>query len=238
MRAFSIRNRRVSEVISVLESLLDAGVLEQPGAAGAGSKAAGANTNAAAQGATGTIPSSTVAVGAVRQGDAVTLAADEATNRILAFGEASVLDGLERLIEQVDVREAQVLVEALVLSLSDSDSRQLGIELQKTGVRDGVLYSLGSLFGLGSPTPSSPAIPAISAQGGTAVVLSPGDYSAVVCALSNLNRGRSLTSPKVLVNNNVATLDSTVQTRPTPPPTPRRPSRPRVLAARWTPARA
>ncbi len=215
VRAFSIRNRRVSEVIGVLESLLDAGVLEQPGTAGAGSKAAGANTgaNAAAQGATGTIPSSTVAVGAVRQGDAVTLAADEATNRILAFGEASVLDGLERLIEQVDVREAQVLVEALVLSLSDSDSRQLGIELQKTGVRDGVLYSLGSLFGLGSPTPSSPAIPAISAQGGTAVVLSPGDYSAVVRALSNLNRGRSLTSPKVLVNNNVqATLDSTVQT--------------------------
>ncbi len=215
LRAFSIRNRRVSEVLTVLESLLDAGVLEQPGAAGAGSKAAGANAgaSAAAQGATGQIPSSTVAVGAVRQADAVTLAADEATNRILAFGEASVLDGLGRLIEQVDVREAQVLVEALVLSLSDSHSRQLGIELQKTGVRDGVLYSLGSLFGLGSPTPSSPAIPAISAQGGTAVVLSPGDYSAVVRALSNLNRGRSLTSPKVLVNNNVqATLDSTVQT--------------------------
>lgn len=214
LRAFSIRNRRVSEVLGLLESLLDAGVLEQPGTSDAEQSAGAGAPSPGSQGPTAPIPDPRAsAVGAVRQSDAVTLAADEATNRILAFGEATVLDGLARLIEQIDVREAQVLVEAMVLSLSESDSVQLGVELQKVGMQKSTFYSLASLFGLGAPDPTEPSIPALEGQGATAVLLDPGEYSAVVRALSVVNEGRSLTSPKVLVNNNVqATLDSTVQT--------------------------
>ncbi|MCC7013299.1 MAG: hypothetical protein IT454_12110 [Planctomycetes bacterium] len=207
LRAFSIRNRRVSDVLALLEGLLDAGVLDDPASA----SAEPTKSAEVVQGATAPItkPGDT----RPRKGAEVTLAADEATNRILAFGEARVLDELGRLIEEVDVREAQVLVEALVLSLSESQSRDLGVELQKIGSRDGRLWNLTSLFGLGSPAPTATSIPAQVASGASAVVLDPGDFSAVVRALETLNEGRSLTIPKVLVANNVqATLDSTLQT--------------------------
>ncbi|MCC7014853.1 MAG: hypothetical protein IT454_19985 [Planctomycetes bacterium] len=206
LRAFSIKNRRVSEVLALLEGLLDAGVLEDPSAPIEATKPA-----EVVQGATAPItkPGDTRA----RKGAEVTLAADEATNRILAFGEARVLDGLGRLIEEVDVREAQVLIEALVLSLSESQARDLGVELRKIGVRNGREWTLTSLFGLGSVDPSATSIPAQVASGASAVVLDPGDFSAVVRALETLNEGRSLTIPKVLVANNAqATLDSTLQT--------------------------
>ncbi|MBK8172697.1 MAG: hypothetical protein IPK60_20500 [Sandaracinaceae bacterium] len=205
LRAFAIRNRRVSEVLGLLEGLLDAGVLEDPNAVEAAKPAEGV------QGATA--PITRPSTNRPRKGADVTLAADEATNRILAFGEARVLDELARLIAEVDVREAQVLVEALVLSLSESQTRALGVELQAIGSRDGRSWSPGSLFGLGSPSPNATSIPALAAQGATAVVLAPGDFSAVVRALEVLNEGRTLTIPKVLVNNNVqAALDSTLQT--------------------------
>ena len=44
------------------------------------------------------------------------------------------------------------------------------------------------------------------------MVLSPGDFSVVLKALQTLNKGRTLSLPKVLVNNNQqATLDSVLQ---------------------------
>jgi general secretion pathway protein D len=207
LRAFQIKNRRVSEVLDLLQGLLEAGVLDDPAKA--------AETKAPEPGIQGaTAPITRAPPRPPAKADDVTLAADEATNRILAFGEVRVLDELEHLIDQIDVREAQVLIEALVVSLTANQTRSLGIELQKVGSSGGQLYRLASLFGLGSPDPgSSTVILPVQAQGGTAVVLDPGDFSAIVRALETLNQGRTLTIPKVLVNNNVqANLDSTLQT--------------------------
>jgi general secretion pathway protein D len=206
LRAYQVKNRRVAEVMDLLQGLLDAGVLEDPNAP----KEPVGET--AVQGATA--PISRPPTRPPAKADDVTLAADEPTNRILAFGEPRMLDELERLIEQIDVREAQVLIETLVVSLSESQTRDLAIELQKVGTSDGTLGRFASLFGEGSPDPdTATSIPAVTARGGTAVVLDPGDFSAIVRALEILNEGRTVTVPKVLVNNNVsATLDSTLQT--------------------------
>ena len=52
----------------------------------------------------------------------------------------------------------------------------------------------------------------VGGAGGTAVVLDPGDFSAVIRALKTINEGRSLSIPRVLVNNNQdATFDSVLQ---------------------------
>lgn len=208
LRTFAIKRRRVGELLTTLESLIDAGVLE--------SQAPGQPATAEAQGATGAIAPSAVASGASRQGAAtkkITLAADEATSRILAFGEGSVLDQLGALIESLDVRPPQVLVEATVVSLSDSQTRQLGVELQKLGTSGTTSARIGSLFGLGSPDPVGGAIAPSTLAGASAIVLDPGDFSAVVRALESVNQGRSLTTPKVLVDNNAkAALDSVLQT--------------------------
>ncbi|MGH7339968.1 MAG: type II secretion system protein GspD, partial [Candidatus Rokuibacteriota bacterium] len=216
MRAFPIHHRRVSEVLDLLEGLVEAGALEQPSPsvpAPAAAPAAPEGTQQI-QGATAPLPSSKrVTVGTGENSDAeVTLTADEGTNRLIAFGEARLLDQLELLIEELDVRNAQVLVEALVVILSETQTRALGVELQKIGSEDSTLYALSSLFGLGSPPPGTANIPAPTGAGGTGVVLDPGEFSALVRALETVSEGRSLTIPKVLVaNNQEAVLDSTVQ---------------------------
>ncbi len=211
LRTFAIKRRRVGEMLATLESLIDAGVLESQGP--------GQPATTEAQGATGAIAPSAVASSASRQGAGanstrkITLAADEATSRILAFGEGSVLDQLGTLIESLDVRPPQVLVEATVVSLSDTQTRQLGVELQKIGTSGSTSARLGSLFGLGSPDPAAGVIAPSTLAGASAIVLDPGDFSAVVRALESVNQGRSLTTPKVLVDNNAkAALDSVLQT--------------------------
>ncbi len=215
MRAYPIRHRRVSEVLELLQGLLEAGVLERaaPAAEGAPPYKEGA---APAQGATAPLPPKGPTVVGARpdaSGAEVTLASDEPTNRLIAFGEARLLDQLELLIEALDVRHAQVLVEALVVTLTESQTRDLGVELQRIGSEDGTLYALSSLFGLGSPDPASLSIPPPTGVGFSGVVLDPGEFSAVVRALETVSHGRSLTIPKVLVaNNQEAVLDSTVQT--------------------------
>jgi type II secretory pathway component GspD/PulD (secretin) len=130
------------------------------------------------------------------------------------MGNARVLEQLASLITELDVRHPQVLVEALVVTLTDEEILSLGVEMQKVGIENNVQWRLASLFGLGSPDPSSSlSLPPAAGAGGSGVVLDPGSFSAVVRALETITKGRTVTIPKVLVNNNQkATLNSVLQT--------------------------
>jgi general secretion pathway protein D len=213
LRAFPIKNRRVSEVLVLLRELLNAGVLDRA----AGGREPGTQepsplgTNLAALPAPADAP---LALGSSAQlaSGSVELAADEATSRILAFGEAPLLDQLGRLIAELDVRPAQVIVEALMVSLSESESRDLGVEIQKLGSNDGNLFHLASLFDLGSTAPNANALVPPTGSGFGGAVLDPGSFSALVSALDVVSKGRTVTLPKVLVaNNQEASLQSVQQ---------------------------
>lgn len=148
---------------------------------------------------------------AVAAPPALTLTADEPTNSVIAIGEPRKLVELESLIRRLDVRQPQVMIEVMVVGLNDSDSLDLGIELQKLEIVGNTTIGLASLFGLGSPSLTT-GTPATASKGGSAIVLSPGDFSVVIRALQELNKGRTLTLPRVLVNNNQqAKLDSVLQ---------------------------
>jgi len=206
MRAFPIRNRGVRELAELLGGLIERGILDDPqGGSTEGAEPPPTKPQQSVQ------PSKANPVGA--EPPELTLTADEGTNRLIAVGEGRTLDQLERLIETLDVRASQVLVEALVLTLTESQERDLGIELQGL-IQDGdTRVRLASLFGFGSPDPTGSSLPVAAGAGFSGVVLDPGDFSAVVRALETLNRGRNLTIPKVLVNNNQeASLGSVLQT--------------------------
>ena len=195
MRAYPVKNRGVKELADLLGGLIERGILDE-----SAEEASPAPVRAAA-------PRPVAA-----PEPELTLTPDESTNRLIAMGEGRVLDQLEHLIETLDVRATQVLVEALVLSLTENQARDLGIELQGLVRERDARVKLASVFGLGSPDPSSNTLPA-AGTGFTGVVLNPGDFSAVVRALETVNEGRSLTIPKVLVNNNQeASLGSVLQT--------------------------
>jgi general secretion pathway protein D len=138
--------------------------------------------------------------------------ADEATNTLFASGDAGLIDKIAGLITTLDVMPPQVMLEVLILNLSDSDAIDLGVEFR--GVNDeGTVVTLSSLFGLGAPNPGTGVQLPTSLLGLTGIVLKPGEFSALVHALEVLNKGRALNIPKVLVNSNQrANLASVLQT--------------------------
>ncbi len=130
----------------------------------------------------------------------LSLTADEGTNTLIAIAEPRMLAQLELLIKQLDVRQPQVMLEVYLVSLSEQDAMNLGIELEKIGAFSGNFYQLSSLFGLTGGTPGN-RTPTAS-QGFTGAILNPGDFSAVIKALETISSGSTKSLPKVLVNNN------------------------------------
>jgi general secretion pathway protein D len=142
----------------------------------------------------------------------IALSKDPGTNRILAIGPPRHLAALERLVADLDVAHPQVLVECLIVTLSESKTRDLALELQRIGESDGTLWRLASLFGAGVPDAGDLALPPAGGTGAEAVLLDPGTFSGVLRALETVNEGRTLNVPKVLVaNNQSATLESLLQ---------------------------
>ena len=195
MRMFAVRNRPVEEVASLLENLLSSGL---------------AVTSAAEP--AGDVPGSQQApLPRSRQESGpqvgILLTADPGTSSIIATGEPRLLDELERLLRIIDKRQPQVMLEVTIVALSQSESLDFGVELEKIEMGGNTLYRLASLFGLSSASGGARTVG--DASGLTGVILNPGDFSVVVRALETVNKGRSISSPRVLVNNNgQATLDA------------------------------
>jgi general secretion pathway protein D len=228
MRSFAIKHRGVEELKDLLQAMLDAGALKGAAGGSEGEKSADkpkdmaaappppAQPGSAPQGPTAPLVTPTPVVHALSSselGEKVILTADKATNRLIAMGEGRVLEQLAKLIDELDVRTSQVLVEALVLGLTDDETHDLGVEIQKLGTSGSTQFRLASLFGLGVPDAAAPSLLPATGTGLSGVVLNPGDYSALLHALETVNKGRTLTVPKVLVNNNQpAQLNSVLQT--------------------------
>lgn len=245
MRSFVIRNRPVREIQTILDQLIQSGMLAAdtaaPVNAPAGSSApagtaawppSGSPPGAAAQpttNAAATAPATTppernpsnpfasrpqgsYLPGAAQKNPTseVSLSSDEGTNTLIAMGEPRILAQIDSLLQTLDVRQPQVMLEVLILSLSDSQTLDLGVELEKlsggeTRTRVSSLFGLGIRDGAGNRT-------AGDGLGFTGVVLNPGDFSVVLRALQTLNNGRSLSMPRLLVTNNQqATLDSVLE---------------------------
>ncbi len=234
VRAFRIRNRGVREIVEILSQLIEAGALEageiegQPVATAAGEARQRTERQVLPPGAVSEaipgigrgaaapeVPAHDASVGPAPPkpatgGQSLLLTADEGTNTLIVIGDARRLEQLAELIRTLDERQPQVMLEALVLSLSEGDTLDLGVELEVMAVSGSTLINLASIFDLGMVGLED--TPAPSGTGGTALVLSPGDFRVLVRALETINHGRALNIPKVLVNNNQqATLDAVLQ---------------------------
>jgi len=100
----------------------------------------------------------------------IDIQADEHTNSLIVTGPPDALRNLESVIRQLDIRRAQVLVEAIIAEVSQDNSRQLGVSWvidgssddkpvallnlggtvnSALGVAEGTGITDGSVFGLG-----------------------------------------------------------------------------------------
>jgi general secretion pathway protein D len=231
VRTFTIKNRPVTEVRAIIEELARTGVLqagaEQPSAIAPAPPTGDRGSSAAviqlppppASGGTAQSGMSASPSPQIRRlptspaaGEpALSLTVDEGTNTLIAVGEPRLLAQIEALLRTLDVRQPQVMLEVLMVTLTDNQSRDLGVELEKLRINDDLFIRLSSLFGLGTRNAAGDRT-AGDASGFTGVVLSPGDFSVIIRALESLNKGRSASMPKLLVGNNQqASLDSVVQ---------------------------
>ncbi|MEM7767119.1 MAG: type II secretion system secretin GspD [Pseudomonadota bacterium] len=83
---------------------------------------------------------------------APTVVAHEPTNSLVINAEPQILRQLERVVEDLDVRRAQVLVEAIVVELSDQATRELGLQFVVGGGEDNTVPFATTNFTRNAPT--------------------------------------------------------------------------------------
>ncbi|QEG02844.1 Putative type II secretion system protein D precursor [Stieleria maiorica] len=137
------------------------------------------------------------------------VSADVATNSLIVFAPSNVQSLYEKLIRSLDQRRPQVLIQADIIAIDTSDNFSLGVEISG-GDREGSkrLFEFTS-FGLSEVDPTDGSLTINPSLGFNGVLVDPEVADVIVQALSRHTRGRVLSSPKVLVNDNqTGTLNS------------------------------
>ena len=137
--------------------------------------------------------------------------ADEATNSIIINASDTVYNNLRTVIEQLDVRRAQVYVEALIVEMTADAALELGV--QWAGATTSGSNTIGAAANFPSAAPSLAAAAAANSLGpAAAIALSPAGLSVGVLrsgSLGALARAlQSNTENNVLSTPTLLTLDN------------------------------
>jgi type II secretory pathway component GspD/PulD (secretin) len=130
------------------------------------------------------------------------VSADVATNSLIIVAPPEAQAMYANLIESLDQRRPQVMIEAKIIAVDTSDDFELGVELS-SGDRSGLkrLFAFSS-YGLSLVDPVTGALQIIPGTGFNGTLVDPEVADAVVKALANHSRARVLASPRILVNDN------------------------------------
>ena len=86
--------------------------------------------------------------GKTRVSSQVSIEALDAANAIVVNGPASYIDEIAKVIEQTDFRRAQVLVDAIIVEVSDDFAREIGVQWKTAFTDTGSGVEAASNFGL------------------------------------------------------------------------------------------
>ncbi len=92
-------------------------------------------------------------------------------------------------------------LEFFLVSLSENQALDLGVELEGDFEVGATSFNLSSLFGLGI-RPGQTVQPSVAGSGFTGLAVNPGDFSAIIRALETIGAGNSVSKPYLVVNNN------------------------------------
>ena len=145
----------------------------------------------------------------------------EKTNSLVVSSEESNLPGIRNLISKLDIRRAQVLVEAIIVELSETAAQNLGIETLYTGDGDvpiGVTsYDIGTgpdLLAIAGSAASDGADATLSqlatssllgSQGlvaGLGDFTGAGNFAGILSAVANDQNSNILSTPSVIAMDN------------------------------------
>ena len=233
LRFYKLLNRRADDVFATLGGLLlgTGGADGQPGVPDASastgdiraqSRPTENRRSAADVGQTGSTQRRTTTEPAARDdrgsgpasihGAGFALSLDEHTNSIIVIATPELHRQIEQLIEVLDKRRPQVLVEVTLVSVSVDKGLSLGVELEALDLGDPWDYLLFSSFGLSSIDPTTGARRLTPMVGGTGVLLAPDEVPIILQALASRGNTRVFSAPRILVDDNATgTIESVAE---------------------------
>jgi len=129
----------------------------------------------------------------------------KSTNSVIIQAPARVHREMEKLIAELDKRRKQVSIKAMIVEVTTTDDLTMGAELSYTE-NNKVVFTP---FGLSMIDPNSGVREVIVGPGGTAAILPPDRFRAVVEALQSNGNINVKSAPQLLVNDNaVGTINS------------------------------
>ncbi len=146
---------------------------------------------------------------ATSSSSALSIEAHEGTNAIVVSAQPALMSSLSSIIRQLDIRRAQVLVEAIVVEVSESDGINLstqwgstagGTQFKDNGVTTGEL--LAGAYDLNENDDFTSAASALASVAGGIIGITDNDWGVVLQALS------SSTSSNILATPSITTLDN------------------------------
>ena len=153
-----------------------------------------------------------------RRGGSFDIQADESTNALVITAPPDIMRTLKRVISQLDIRKAQVLVEAIIAEVSGDVAKDLGVQWLFSGGRDGGETPVGIVNFTNSGSTISDVVNGIStvASGGSLpaaagnVLLGFGDvskdnnfnYVAIMNALASDTNTNVLSTPTLVTLDN------------------------------------
>ncbi|MGL4859054.1 MAG: secretin N-terminal domain-containing protein, partial [Enterobacteriaceae bacterium] len=138
-----------------------------------------------------------------------TIKADEDNNALIVTAPPDVLRDLESVINQLDVRRAQVLVEAVIVEVQDADGLNLGVQWFNSHSGGTIFQDSTAITNLfpskDNPVPSFAT--ALKGTNGFAAGFYHGNWAGLLTALASNSKNDILATPSVVtVDNAVANL--------------------------------
>lgn len=130
------------------------------------------------------------------------VSADISTNSLIVVAPANIQDMYAELIQSLDQRRPQVLIEAKIIAVDTSDDFSLGVEVSLGDRQGDVRLFEFTSFGLSEVNAETGALRIIPGLGFNGTLVDPDVADVVVRALSAHRRARVLAAPKILVNDN------------------------------------
>ncbi|MFO8006993.1 MAG: type II secretion system secretin GspD [Candidatus Brocadiia bacterium] len=154
--------------------------------------------------------------GTEQGGRPIKIVGDEENNVLIVVATRDGHEWLRPVIEDLDRRRPQVLIEAWLVALTESGARELGVELAARGSADD--YStLGTTFFGRSAVDEDTGVrglPSPPQEGATIAVLRAGEVRAVLNALLQDEEARIVSRPRLLANANQEATFQSVQQEP------------------------
>ncbi|MBI3828868.1 MAG: hypothetical protein HY291_05095 [Planctomycetes bacterium] len=145
----------------------------------------------------------------------------EGLNTLVVSGDATVHKEVEAILENLDQRKGQVLIEVAIVQVTGDDSQDLGLEfLTSNNAIDNKKSDGGTGFGLGTQSdPTGRGFPTVSSiagfTGGAYRFIKENEFQIVMKALATKSNVSIVSQPLLLVNDNEQASFTTKVSEPT-----------------------